>query len=257
MATYLATVQIGRYELEPEVDGHGPDVRRAARGPAAGRTHAAFGRPARDDRRLRRLFGPYPFDAYTVVVTDDDLEIPLEAQGLSTFGANYLDAGLGRGAARRPRAGPPVVRQQPDRSRAGSDIWLHEGFACYAEWLWSESRAVADGAGARRRGTTHAGSATSPGPRARRPRARTDVRRPGLQARRADPARPAAAPSATTRSSRLLRAWVDTHRFGVVTTADFEALVRDETGVDTDALLGPWLRERGLPPLVAAPAAAR
>jgi aminopeptidase N len=53
----------------------------------------------------------------------------------------------------------------------------------------------------------------------------------------------------------LLRAWVDRHRFGVVTTADFEALVRDETGVDPDRLLGPWLRERALPPLVGAPAA--
>ena len=27
---------------------------------------------------------------YTVVVTEDDLEIPLEAQGLSIFGANFL-----------------------------------------------------------------------------------------------------------------------------------------------------------------------
>ena len=36
---------------------------------------------------LRRAFGPYPFAGYTVVVTDDELEIPLEAQGLSVFGA--------------------------------------------------------------------------------------------------------------------------------------------------------------------------
>ena len=31
-----------------------------------------------------------------------------------------------------------MVRQQPHRGRAGADIWLHEGFACYAEWIWSE-----------------------------------------------------------------------------------------------------------------------
>ena len=37
-------------------------------------------------------FGPYPFDSgYRVVVTDDVLEIPLEAQGLSIFGTNHLD----------------------------------------------------------------------------------------------------------------------------------------------------------------------
>ena len=34
--------------------------------------------------------GEYPFDGYTVVVTEDDLEIPLESQSLSTFGANFL-----------------------------------------------------------------------------------------------------------------------------------------------------------------------
>ena len=39
-----------------------------------------------------KLFGPYPLAAgYTVVVTDDDLEIPLEAQGISIFGANHCD----------------------------------------------------------------------------------------------------------------------------------------------------------------------
>ena len=38
------------------------------------------------------LFGPYPLaDGYTVVVTDDALDIPLEAQGISIFGANHCD----------------------------------------------------------------------------------------------------------------------------------------------------------------------
>ena len=36
-----------------------------------------------------QLFGPYPFGRYTVVVTEDQLEIPLEAQGMSIFGANH------------------------------------------------------------------------------------------------------------------------------------------------------------------------
>ena len=36
-------------------------------------------------------FGPYPFGRYAVVVTADELEIPLEAQGLAVFGANHVD----------------------------------------------------------------------------------------------------------------------------------------------------------------------
>ena len=49
---------------------------------------------------LRRgCSGPYPFAGYTVVVTDDDLEIPLESQSLSTFGRNLRPRRLGRRCA--------------------------------------------------------------------------------------------------------------------------------------------------------------
>ena len=61
------------------------------------------------------LFGPYPLaNGYAVVVTDDALEIPLEAQGVSIFGANHCDGSRSQRAARCPRAGPPVVRQLGD-----------------------------------------------------------------------------------------------------------------------------------------------
>ena len=83
-------------------------------------------------------FGPYPFAAgYTVVVTDDDLEIPLEAQGLSVFGANHMD---GRRGSERLVAHELAHQWFGNSLTVGRwrDIWLHEGFACYAEWLWSE-----------------------------------------------------------------------------------------------------------------------
>ena len=61
-----------------------------ARMPSA---RVAFADQPRMLETFAALFGPYPFDAYTVVVTDDALEIPLESQTLSTFGTNHLSRG--------------------------------------------------------------------------------------------------------------------------------------------------------------------
>ncbi|MGW4100516.1 M1 family metallopeptidase [Mycobacterium sp. NPDC004974] len=136
-SSYLITLQIGQYESQ-----------RLTKTPVP--MHAVL--PARLRREFDhdfehqpqmmklfiKLFGPYPLaSGYTVVVTDDDLEIPLEAQGISIFGANHCDGH--RGAERL--IAHELAHQWFGNSvtaRRWRDIWLHEGFACYAEWLWSE-----------------------------------------------------------------------------------------------------------------------
>ncbi len=136
MASYLATVQIGQYR---SLDLGSEPVQSYAAIPAGSSAEFAedFGRQSDMIAAFSTMFGPYPFGSYTVVVTADDLEIPLEAQGMSVFGANYLDG---------ERSEERLVAHELAHQWFGNSltvqrwqhIWLHEGFACYAEWLWSE-----------------------------------------------------------------------------------------------------------------------
>ena len=85
---------------------------------------------------LQRLFGPYPFREYVVVVADDDLDDPVEAQGMAVFGRNHVD---GRRTHERLVV-HELAHQWFGNSLTVADwrhIWLNEGFATYAEWLWS------------------------------------------------------------------------------------------------------------------------
>ena len=138
MATYLATVQIGPYQIV-ELDCSASSVAQRLitplrRLPAA---REAFSTQDAMMAYFGEVFGPYPFASYTAVVTDDALEIPIEAQGMSTFGANH---------ASRTWAAQRLIAHELAHQWFGNsltlgdwrDIWLHEGFASYAEWLWSE-----------------------------------------------------------------------------------------------------------------------
>jgi aminopeptidase len=137
MATYLAAVHIGRYSRFLLAES--PVRQEVVLPPRFERqVRADLARQPRMMNVFERAFGPYPYDDYTVVVTADDLEIPLEAQGMATFGPNWL--------AGRRREERLVAHELAHQWFGNSltiatwqDIWLNEGFSCYAEWLWFEA----------------------------------------------------------------------------------------------------------------------
>ncbi|MEV4308940.1 M1 family metallopeptidase [Nonomuraea sp. NPDC049624] len=239
MATYLASVQIGRYQLS---EAGGTRLAHPAR--LAARVRHDFGRQGEMMALFGDLFGPYPFSGYTVVVADDDLDIPVEAQGMSIFGRNHVDGA--RGCERL--VAHELAHQWFGNSLtvAGwADIWLQEGFATYAEWLWSER---------------------SGGPPADEHALRWHRRLAALPQDfvLADPGpatlfddrvykRGALTLHALRRTAgdqaffTILRSWADSRRYGSVTTREFAA--HAERHVPAGALLTAWLHDRPLPPM--------
>ncbi|ARC57697.1 Aminopeptidase N [Frondihabitans sp. 762G35] len=245
-STYLATVQIGRYELVPVALGDVPGV---LAGPPALRSRIGhdFGRLPDMMACFEERFGPYPFDGYAVVVTEDDLEIPLEAQGLAIFGANHAD---GRSSSERLVA--HELAHQWFGNSVGlarwQDIWLNEGFACYAEWIWSEAAG----------GPSAATIARDTRSRLSRLPQDLVVGDPGPAKLFDD--RVYKRGALTLHAIRLtvgddaffeiLRTWTIRNRHGVVTTEDFGQLAVEVSGDGgLPGLLDAWLTRRPLPEL--------
>jgi len=244
-STYLATVQIGRYDRVATTFGSVSGVLAYPRA-LQSRVDADFEPLPRMMALFESLFGPYPFEQYTVVVTADDLEIPLESQSLATFGANLVD---GHGTWDRLIA-HELAHQWFGNSVSLAEwkhIWLNEGFACYSEWLWSEHTGgpTADSLAQqfRRRLSTQAVDIVVGDPGAAlmfddRVYKRGALTLHALRRTIGD-----------DQFFALLRSWCATHRFGSVTTDDFRSLAASFSSQPLDALFESWLFATPLPRL--------
>lgn len=230
---YLMAVHVGRYEvvdLAPD-----PAVRLVSTSehlPAARRAFARL--PEMVDAFVDR-FGPYPFAAgYTVVVCPEPLEVPLEAQGQASFGTNHLDGTHERLVAHE------LAHQWFGNSVTAArwrDIWLHEGFACYSEWLWSEWSGGRPAAG--HAAEHHARLAALPQDLVLSDPGPADLFDDRVYKRGALALHAVRVALGDDAFFALLRSWVADHAHGTVTTDDFLAAA----GVDLTA----WLDEPALP----------
>lgn len=245
-STYLATVQIGRYgahrlpKTQVPMQVVLPDRLRAS-------FDHDFARQPQMMKLFVKLFGPYPFaGGYTVVVTDDDLEIPLEAQGMSIFGANHCD-----GSRTHERLVAHELAHQwfgnSVTAHRWRDIWLHEGFACYAEWLWSEH---SGGPSADELATTHHRRLdglpqdlllSDPGPR--------DMFDDRVYKRGALTLHALRRAVGDAAFFALLREWTARYRHATAVTDDFTELAASYASAPLRPLWKAWLYRTEVPPL--------
>jgi aminopeptidase N len=239
-APYLASVQIGRYEWDRLAPGQHAAVPRAL----LRRFRHDFGRQPAMMELFTDLFGPYPFEDYGVVVTSDELEVPVEAQGLSIFGANHVD---GRRTFER------LVAHELAHQWFGNsvgladwrDIWLNEGFAAYSEWLWSERSggppASAIAAVSRVHLAVEPQDLTIGDPPAR------DMFDDRVYQRGALTLHALRESVGDRAFFALVREWTQTYRHATATTADFIATAQRHTSMDLRPLFAAWLFAAPLP----------
>lgn len=135
IAPYLIPLAIGRFDLifEETRDGVLYDVWAAA--PLAeSRSFELFEIQPRIVDFFEERFGPYPFERAGALIVNDDLPAALETQTIATYTA--ISAGWGEIVIAHELAhqwfGNAIALGQWD------DIWLNEGFATFAHWLWLE-----------------------------------------------------------------------------------------------------------------------
>lgn len=247
MATYLASVAIGDYDVRRSADSAGRPVISAVGG-YRDQWVEELDRIDEITTFLSDQLGPYPFETNGAVVASDNLGFALETQGRPTYGWNFFTG------QNDPR-GLQVIAHETAHQWFGNqvtlarwqDIWLNEGLATYLQWLWNEHGGVETVDQAFQRlacrpsvwGSTIWNAPGDPGPARLFDSFVYDRGAMTLVALRRT--------IGATAFSTLLRQWAAPGTGAPRTTGDFIAMAEQVSGRDLDAFFRSWLYTTGKP----------
>ncbi|MGW5125873.1 M1 family metallopeptidase [Streptomyces sp. NPDC004069] len=138
-ATYLATLAIGKFDITTGTSQDGVPVLNAYSrdlGDNAGAARASVERTGEIVDWLSGCFGPYPFGSAGGYVPNTTTGYALETQTRVYYSPKQFANGSNTSVVVHELAhqwyGDSVSL------KGWKDIWINEGFARYAQWLWSE-----------------------------------------------------------------------------------------------------------------------
>ena len=247
MASYLATVAVGRFRIADQAGPNGVKIRHYF----LNDPQVAMGVTPDVLDVYSRLVGQYAFATYGHYAAPQ-FGGGMENQTMTAVGANVF-------TTRTPRSSQSLIAHEAAHQWFGdalspyvwSDIWLNEGFATYFAELWRASRVGPEPLGWRMealRYTVLSGGRSAP---VSQPSLAdmfgTNTYEKGgwvlnmLRAEIGDAAFWAG-----------IRAYFEGHKYGTVRTADLQAAMEAASGKDLSAWFGQWVHRGGNPILLAA-----
>lgn len=242
MAPYLATITLGRFNVSTGTTPSGIPIYIAVDPTQASSASAVLRQLPAMVSFLEDTYGPYPFETVGAIVDNaPELGYSLETQTKPVFDDSPSEATLLHELSHMWYGDAVTLRTWPD-------IWLHEGFATWSEWIWTE----------RQGGKTAAQQLKQ---LANTPAQQTSFWNPPP----GDPGDPAHLFDGTIYNRgamtlealreqvgddaffTIMRQWYADHRYGNVSTPEFIALAEQVSGQDLGAFFDMWLYQPGKP----------
>ncbi|MEU4402499.1 M1 family metallopeptidase [Micromonospora orduensis] len=238
MASYLSTLVIGKFRVTTGEHKGRPVYSAVTTKLAKGAADASIARTVAVADYLESVFGPYPFDAYGgVVVSDSRIGYALETQSRPVYSGGFFRQGENTEVVAHELAhqwfGDSVALAKWE------DIWLNEGFATYAEWLWAEhtgaytAKEAFDDRYARMSASVWKVPPGRPGVK--------DLFSDSVYQRGGMTLHALRVAVGDKAFFEIVKAWAADKRNGTATTAEFVALAERVSGKQLDPLFDAWL----------------